>query len=469
MIRVIAIYCRTSIDRFGTKVSRKVQLDEVLRTLELLGIAEPYEVFEEIKSAKDVKHRPVLMSVLDKIEQAEFTQLWAMSLDRFSRKLSDLLSIFELCKKKDVVVNTVKEPLNQQDPIMRDLQIQTIGALREYQRESIAEYLEIAHRQKSEKGLWLNAAAPYGYHYDKGNVIVAKLEADIVRKVFKLYLTGLGYQRIANHLNDSGHRYKRQKKFERYHIASILKNVKYTGKIVNRFGEFDGQQEAIISEKVFNEARKIRESKQKNSKKKFYYAGLHCICPYCGRKLSHVHKKTTRYYFCSSEQLSAGHTRFYMNSDSLEKQVQAFLLNWINNEERLTKMSNDYEQLLEKHNSENEIKLERLRLQKETVYKKYYQDRVSIEELTSTLRRIDKDIKVMDRSKSLQKIKLKDNQELLNELTDSIQNHFTENSWISMVDKVELTKDKGICQIYARGLPLLNSSNLSPLLSKYQA
>lgn len=466
---MIAIYCRTSIDRFGTKVSRKIQLDEVLRTFELLGITEPYEVFEEIKSAKDVKHRPVLMSVLDKIEQAEFTQLWAMSLDRFSRKLSDLLSIFELCKKNNVALNTVKEPLNQQNPMMRDLQIQTIGALREYQRDSISEYLEIAHRQKSERGLWLNNAAPYGYHYDKGNVTVVKSEADIVRKVFNLYLTGLGYLRIANHLNDSGLRYKRQKKFERYHIASILKNVKYTGKIVNRFGKFEGQQKAIISEEVFTEAEKVRESKQKNSKKKIDYVGLHCICPHCGRKLSQVHKKTTRYYFCSSEQLTTGHARFYINSTYLEKQVQDFLLSWINNEERLSKMRSDYEQLLLKHNSENEIKLERLSLKKETLYKKYYQDKVSIEELTSTLRRIDTDIIVMDRSKSLQKIKLKDSQELLNELTDSIQNHFTENSWISMVDKVELTKDKGIYQIYARGLPLLNDSNLSPLPSKYQA
>ncbi|WP_368756802.1 recombinase family protein [Enterococcus avium] len=465
---MIAIYCRTSIDRLGTKVSRKVQLDEVVRTLELLGVTEPYEVFEEIKSAKDVKHRPVLVSVLDRIEQAEFTQLWAMSLDRFSRKLSDLHSIFELCKKNNVVLNTVKEPLTQQNPVMRDLQFQTIGALREYQRDSISEYLEIAHRQKSEKGLWLNGAAPYGYYYDKGIVTVIKSEADIVQKVFKLYLTGLGYQKIVNHLNDSGLRYKGQKKFEKYHIANILKNVKYTGKIVNRFGEYEGQQEAIISDKVFNKARKIRESKQENSQKRIENAGLHCICPYCGRKLSQVQKKATRYYFCSSEQLTTRHERFYLNSAHLEKQVQVFLLNWINDKGRLSKMRSDYEQRLFEHNSKNKVQLERLSLQKEAIYRKYYRDKVSIEELTTTLRKIETVTRNVDQRKTLQRIQLHNNQELFAELTDSIQNHFTENSWTSMIDKVELTKDKEIHQIYAKGLPLLNETKFSSQQPKYQ-
>lgn len=464
---MIAIYCRTSIDKLGTKVSRKVQLDEVLRTLELLGITESYEVFEEIKSAKDIKHRPVLMAVLDRIEQAEFTQLWAMSLDRFSRKLSDLLSIFELCKKNNVVVNTVKEPLNQQNPMMRDLQIQTIGALREYQRESIAEYLEIAHRQKSEKGLWLNCAAPYGYFYDKGNVTVIKSEAQIVRKIFELYLSGLGYKRIANQLNESGIRYKKQKKFEKYHIASILRNVKYTGKVVNRFGEFEGQQDAIISEDLFNEARKIRESKSTVNRRKTDYIGLHCICPYCGRKLSQVQKKATRYYFCSSEQLTTRHERFYLNSTHLEKQVQEFLLNWINDKGRLSKMRSNYEQRLFEYNSKNEVQLERLNLQKEAIYRKYYRDKVSIEELTSKLRKIETVTRNVDQRKTLQRVQLHNNQELFAELTDSIQNHFTESSWTSMIDKVELTKDKEIHQIYAKGLPLLNETDLSSQPSKY--
>lgn len=179
---MIAIYCRTSLDANENKVSRKIQLDEVLKTLKNQGITEPYEVFEEIASAKDIKHRPVLRSVLENIQGSKYTQFWSMSLDRISRKLVDLLYIFEVCKENNVLVNTVKEPLDQQNLMMRDLQIQMIGAVREYQRETIGEYLEIANKVKSEKGLWLNGSAPYGYSYSKGKVTVVKSEAKVVKK-----------------------------------------------------------------------------------------------------------------------------------------------------------------------------------------------------------------------------------------------------------------------------------------------
>lgn len=89
---------------------------------------------------------------------------------------------FEVCKENNVLVNTVKEPLDQQNLMMRDLQIQMIGAVREYQRETIGEYLEIANKVKSEKGLWLNGSAPYGYSYSKGKVTVVKSEAKVVKK-----------------------------------------------------------------------------------------------------------------------------------------------------------------------------------------------------------------------------------------------------------------------------------------------
>ena len=64
VIKMIAIYCRTSLDANENKVSRKIQLDEVLKTLKNQGITEPYEVFEEIAS-EQTKQSSVLTSVVE--------------------------------------------------------------------------------------------------------------------------------------------------------------------------------------------------------------------------------------------------------------------------------------------------------------------------------------------------------------------------------------------------------------------
>ena len=444
---MIAIYCRTSLDVNENKVSRKVQLDEVLKTLKNQGITEPYEVFEEIASAKDIKHRPVLRSVLEDIQGSKYTQFWSMSLDRFSRKLVDLLYIFEVCKENNVLVNTVKEPLDQQNLMMRDLQIQMIGAVREYQRESIGEYLEIANKVKSEKGLWLNGSAPYGYSYSKGKVMVVKSEAKVVRKIFELYIAGMGYQKIASYLNESGIQYRKQKSFERYHICNILKNEKYVGKIVNRFGAFSGQHEAIVSDHIFYKAKKIRETKRNTYRKKIDYVGLTCICPHCGRRLSQVQKNANRYYFCSSEQLTTAHERYYVNATSLENEVKNALLDWIGQKDRLAKMKHDYQQKFVEFDSRNRNKLRYLESQKEAIYTKYYQDRITIEEFASSIKRVDKEIESIEYNENLKKRQLSSSQEVLRELADNIQNHFIDGKWIDLVDKVELSKEKKLLQI----------------------
>lgn len=459
VIKMIAIYCRTSLDVNENKVSRKVQLDEVLKTLKNQGITEPYEVFEEIASAKDIRHRPVLRSVLEDIQGSKYTQFWSMSLDRISRKLVDLLYIFEVCKENNVLVNTVKEPLDQQNLMMRDLQIQMIGAVREYQRETIGEYLEIANKVKSEKGLWLNGSAPYGYSYSKGKVTVVKSEAKVVKKIFELYIAGMGYQKIASYLNESGIQYRKQKSFERYHICNILKNEKYVGKIVNRFGEFNGQHEAIISDHMFNKAKKIRETKRNTYRKKIDYLGLTCICPHCGRRLSQVQKNENRYYYCSSEQLTNAHERYYVNATSLENEVKNALLDWIGQKDRLAKMKHDYQQKFVEFDSRNRNKLRYLESQKEAIYTKYYQDKVTVEELALTIEKLDKEIVSIEHNENLKQMELSSSQEVLRELAENIQNYFSENDWVNLVDKVELTTEKEVSEIYAHGIPLLDKSN----------
>lgn len=59
-------------------------------------------------------------------------------------------------------------------------------------------------RRRQEDGKWI-CAAPYGYIVNKHQAFeIVPTEAEIVRQIFKLYIDGWGYKKIANHLTDEG-------------------------------------------------------------------------------------------------------------------------------------------------------------------------------------------------------------------------------------------------------------------------
>ena len=58
-------------------------------------------------------------------------------------------------------------------------------------------------KRRQEEGRWL-CAAPYGYILNKQQVFeVVPTEAEVIQTIFKLYLDGWGYKKIANYLTDN--------------------------------------------------------------------------------------------------------------------------------------------------------------------------------------------------------------------------------------------------------------------------
>ena len=59
-------------------------------------------------------------------------------------------------------------------------------------------------KRRQQDGKWI-CAAPYGYIVNKRQEFeIVPTEADIVREIFRLYINGWGYKKIANHLTDEG-------------------------------------------------------------------------------------------------------------------------------------------------------------------------------------------------------------------------------------------------------------------------
>lgn len=70
----------------------------------------------------------------------------------------------------------------------------------------------------------------YGYQYRMGELAVCQKEAEIVKRVFTLYLNGYSYQRIADMLNGEHIPFSEETAFwDKHKIKRLLENPRYAG------------------------------------------------------------------------------------------------------------------------------------------------------------------------------------------------------------------------------------------------
>lgn len=76
----------------------------------------------------------------------------------------------------------------------------------------------------------MNRKILYGYHIQNGELTIQPQEAEVVKQIFSLYLTGMPQQQIADILNAEGLRYSEESsEWHRNRIMQVLQNPRYMG------------------------------------------------------------------------------------------------------------------------------------------------------------------------------------------------------------------------------------------------
>lgn len=245
------------------------------------------------------------------------------SLSRFARNTVDCLKTIREMKAIDV------------DIFFEEQNIHTLSSNGEFLISLLAGYAQEESRQCSENTLWrvrknFKEGKPYGgssmlgYKLEKGRFTVVPEEAEIVRKIFDLYLAGNGFCKIARILTNEGIKSYTGKAWNKSTLGEIISNVTYTGnlhlqktyrenhmtkKTMRNKGEktlyiVEGNHEPIISQEIFDKAQEIRKVKAvgKSGKRNgpaYPFTGL-IYCGECGHLFKH---KVTKYYesWCCSQ------------------------------------------------------------------------------------------------------------------------------------------------------------------------
>lgn len=272
--------------------------------------------------------RPDFKEMIEKVESGSIDIVLAKDLSRIGRNNGKLLvlidDVFKANERNLILVSEFGGVYNVLDDKDDTLGITTWFNERYVKDISNKVRSSMLSKQKQGKLIMGNY---YGYiKKDKTTLIIDEEIRPCIELIYKLYIDGNGYTKIALHLNDNtnyptpslyyarkhqdkGRVYKHKvtDKWQNYHIQNIIENDIYTGILrthkkqvkgirgqVKKLPEsehfiFENHHEAIISIDDWNLAQEIRKKRDKNNykgsaKNEYLFRGF-VICGDCGYHL----------------------------------------------------------------------------------------------------------------------------------------------------------------------------------------
>lgn len=279
-------------------------------------------------SGKNVKDRPGVKRLIGDIKEKKIDVVVLYKFDRLTRDSRDTEDFIELIQKYDITVYAISGGVVDVSTPSGRFNTRILGAAAQFEREMIIDRVVDGFIEKVKKGFSLCSSTPsYGYNRLKHQDVqtINEEEANIVRRVFNMYLKGSSFTEIANTLNSENVKTKKSGKImrkrnsdEHYIVNSVwqpktirqmLSNPNYIGsvryginreqvsfedaaKYENRKKGFiaNGLHDAIIKiedwEKVQDRLKKIQHINKTNyPKDEVYYCGF-LTCGFCGHTLT---------------------------------------------------------------------------------------------------------------------------------------------------------------------------------------
>ena len=329
----------------------------------------------------------------------DFLYVWR--LDRISRNVSDLLDLYDFCSQYGVTIVSIADPITATGDSLARFQISVVGSVAQLQRELIAENQRIGLRRKHDLGLHLTARVPFGYRYiSTDQIVIQEEEAEIVRRVYELYLGGIGYKRICSIFAAEGVMV-RGNPFRVHNVRSILTNAFYSGYIDNEFGIIKGIHPSVVTREMQDDVRKIQQSR--HVKKKDFRRHLltgKIRCPHCGKNLS-IHivgpsRKGRRYnklyyYICPSNSANGKHSceGIHLRAEQIEVQAMTAVRNFLNDKERLRQIQNQLNKKIAKVRERTDERTDNIESRKQAALVLFERGKLSAKQLTDELNRLN--------------------------------------------------------------------------------
>ncbi len=346
-----AVYLRISSEMQKDGFSLEAQMRDCKKYIESVGyhLSDENIFVDEAFTAKNEK-RPAFTKLIVSAHMGHFSLIVIHKSDRFERNLENQISTIKDLMKIGVTVYSCYE----HKEITNDIYCQMMGMFNEHYINNLSDEVKKGKYAKAKAGYFIGSKVPFGYRRwqsiedgnDRRNLIIVKDQADAVRKIFEMYLTGrYSIADLAGYLNDRGFTSYRNRPFCEDTVRSMLENITYCGYVIynNKVSKtveiFSGNHQPIISIELYNRMRAYRAQKadryarqvSNGEKLKNHYLvqALVC-CAECGHRL-HVRDRSdgSCTYFDSSEKsaLTCSMNGKSIVASKLDRIVEDFLNN----------------------------------------------------------------------------------------------------------------------------------------------
>lgn len=315
----VAAYARVSADKDAAFHSLEAQTEYYEDYIATHPDWELTGIYSDNGISGTTINRPEFQRMLEDCRAGKIDLVITKSVTRFARNTVILLETVRELKDLDVDCYFEKENMHSISPD-GELLLTLLAMYAEEEARSASENQKWRIRKKFENGEpWVGNML--GYRLVNGKIVIVPEEAEIVRRIFSDFLSGMGRCAIAKQLILEGIRPESGNKWSEYSIHKILTNEKYTGNMVlqktyrpdfrtkickpNR-GEVrkyyvENSHEAIIDQETFNRAQSVmlsRAAKYGKEEQRTPHTHLfsgYIRCGHCGRSLKYYRTNAGKY------------------------------------------------------------------------------------------------------------------------------------------------------------------------------
>ena len=371
----IAAYTRisvdTELDKDNTSIeNQKAIIEDYCKIHFPTSTVDYYE--DRDHSGYTFEQRPdYWLRLRPKLLRGEYDILIVKDLSRFSRRTGKGLAEFEDLAEHDVRIIAIGDGVDYyQDHTDDWMKIKLYFFVNEMPVTDASRKVSDVIASRQAKGEWI-CSVPYGYvitNSKKMTFEVDEAAAEVVRTIFKLYIEGYGYKRIANYLTDqsiptprmrekarkeaAGDEYKGKvrEQWSIVTVSEILCNDFYIGTLRERKFRrkkingadvaldesehivFENHHEPIVDYRVFATAQEMLKQRSTNhyrGVKKYdnTYSGF-MFCGDCGSPMFAMSRKDlAEAYTCGTYHVRglAGCTSHHVRADFLDKMLKQYV------------------------------------------------------------------------------------------------------------------------------------------------